>query len=219
MEYTSYFAQFLNYPFEDTGSEAFLKWCDIKNVCPYYPGTADYTAWYQDQIGKAKNDKERKQLYEDYLRGSYQIGLDRMSGDEAKRVKEMQEQYLASGLLKKKEADQIQEKYSGLRVDYGYNDQKNVAVATPHETEFYDYYLAEAEACDRQYNELFNEFKTCSAEEDTQGMRDATRKMNEARAKKAEAYERYSYEMGLYKDVLNEDEEALAQKVTEAFGR
>jgi len=219
LEYTSYFAQFLDYPFEDIYSDAFFKWCDIKNVCPYYPGTANYTTWYEDQIEKAKNNKESKQLYEDYLKGSYRIGLDRMSDDEAKKVKEMQEQYLASGLLKKKEANQIQEKYSGLRVDYGYNNQKNVAGATPNETEFYEYFLAEAEACDQQHSELFDEFMIYATEEDTQGIQDVSMKMNEVRAKKAEAYERYSYEIGLYKDVLNEDKEALARKVTEAFGK
>jgi len=224
MEYTSYYAGFSSYPFDDMYSEnggfseAFLKWCDIKNIPPYYPGTREYTDWYQKKIENAKKNKDKKQLYEDYLKNAYQFGLDNMSADERKKVVQMKSEFLNSNLLKDKKKSELEAQYSGLRVDHGYNDQKNIAGATPHEKEFYDYYAEQLTSYNEQI-EAANAAYQANLQKGRAGAYTALDHLNDRDAlmKEKEAfYAKYEQEIGWYDGYLSDAEKGFNQSVSDA---
>lgn len=228
LEYTSYYAEFFGYPFDDMYSEdgkfsdAFKNWCDLKKIPPYYPGDPKYTDWYQEMIKDAKNDKEKKQLYEDYLKNAYQIGLDNMSADERKKVEQMKSEFLNSNLLKDKQKSELEAKYSGLRVDYGYNDQKNIAGATPHEKEFYDYYEREMASYNAQI-EAANaaNWEALKADDDSfsgrKAVYDSLKEKNRLTKEKEDLHARYEQELGRYDGHLDDAEKELGQSVSDAY--
>ncbi len=70
-----YQAPFQNYPFEDIGSDTFMKWCEKNNICPYMPGTSDYYSWYREKIDGLKQKREELQSlsgqwYKDIIGGN-----------------------------------------------------------------------------------------------------------------------------------------------------
>lgn len=123
-ENSTYQPAFINYPFDDFGSPAFYEWCDMENICPYYPGKTDFVGWYQEKIHTAmdkKKKKEAKALYGQCLDEAYQMGLDNMSKEEQDKIHSMVTEYGDSGLLKGRKLEEMKEKYSGLRMNYGSN--------------------------------------------------------------------------------------------------
>ncbi len=214
LNYTSYFAEFLNYPFEDIGSPAFFKWCDLKGICPYFPGTVDYTKWYQDQIGSLKSLNKIKKTYADYLDKSYQYGLDNMVKDRQKEVDVMLGQYL--DLLNDQEASQEKEKYSGLRINYSYNDQKNITGVTPHDDAYYQHYIDEANDYNKQIQELYDESMRLIASHSYE-YADKANKMVDVKKQKEETLARFTQEMERYEGKLGTSEKELEQAVIDAF--
>ncbi|MDY4097186.1 MAG: PAAR-like protein [Lachnospiraceae bacterium] len=60
-----YYAAFQNYPFNDYGSEAFYKWCEMKDICPTIAGQPGHTQWHQKRIDNALTDfRLAKEKYE-----------------------------------------------------------------------------------------------------------------------------------------------------------
>lgn len=225
MEYTSYYAEFLGYPFDDMYSEngnfsdAFTKWCELKNIPPYYPGTPEYTDWYQKMIKKTDKNKDKKKLYEDYLKNAYQFGLDNMSADERKKVEQMKSEFLNSNLLKDKQKRELEAQYSGLRVDYSYNDQKNIAGATPYEKQFYDYYTEQMASYNEQI-EAANVAYQAAMQKGRNGAYEALDHLNDRNAlmeKKEDLYAKYEQEIGWYDGYLSDTEKELNQSVSNAY--
>ena len=60
-----YQAPFLGYPFEDVGSEVFMKWCENNHICPYMPGTADFYDWNRKEINRIKQEGQELQRQSD----------------------------------------------------------------------------------------------------------------------------------------------------------
>ena len=60
-------------------------------------------------------------------------------------VRDMVKEYAKSGLLTQAKAEEMKERYSADRIDYGHNSQKNLLPYTPEQSGFYDYYLQQAE--------------------------------------------------------------------------
>lgn len=232
LKYSSYTAPFMNYPHAGNGSEeeerqAFEKWCEKYDICPYYPGTDDYIDWYQKRIDGLKEsgatEKKIRAAYEECLDNAYLYGLDRMGEENRKQVKDMVDQYTGSGLLNEKDVLETQKKYAGLRLDFGYNSQKNLANATPEEDAFYQYYREKAGEIAREQEELNAELQQIGYAQGSgynQEVRDVagiSTKIRELNEKKEELYGRFSREVGLYDGYLDEERKKQAQEVTELF--
>jgi len=212
LDYSMYTSEFSNYPFNDIGSPAFERWCSKRNICPYYPGTDDYNNWYQEQIKRASTDEQKRDLYDRYLNNSYQYGLDNMSDKQQDRVQDMKEGYFNNGLLSEEEIAAKQEAYAGLRIDYGYNDHKNLAEATPTDPEFYQYYI--------KRGKYHKDQLTITADEvlkESGGYGPATDNFNAAVKERNEEYSRLQKELERSDYDLTEVEQAQLDEIHDLF--
>lgn len=115
-----YQAPFQNYPFEDIGSDTFMKWCEKNHICPYMPGTSDYYGWYREKIDGLKQKREELQRlsgqwYKDVIGGNSVNPYQSEIIANKKELKNMYETFLdqayEKGLdtMENKEEDKIRE--------------------------------------------------------------------------------------------------------------
>ena len=115
-----YQAPFQNYPFEDIGSDTFMKWCEKNSICPYMPGTSDYYSWYREKIDGLKQKREELQSlsgqwYKDIIGGNSVNPYQSEIIANEKELKNMYETFLdqayEKGLdtMEDKEEDKIRE--------------------------------------------------------------------------------------------------------------
>lgn len=206
-----YTSEFSDYPFNDFGSDSFLRWCEKRNICPYYPGTDDYYNWYQGQIKCTSSKEEKRDLYERYLDNSYKYGLDNMSDGQQDKVQDMKTEYFNGGLLSEAELAEKEEFYGGLRIDYGYSKHKNLAEATPAEPQFYEYY---SERGNYHYNQLTDTGKKLLRNPSDIA---ATNNFNEALRERNEEYSRLERELERSDHVLTEAEQAQLDEIHALF--
>ena len=212
LKFSTYTAPFLNYPFADLkgknkeldekDQKAFENWRDLHNIPPDYPGTEKYMEWYQNRIRKLEEEgasaKKLRAAYEECLDNAYWYGLDRMEPDERQAVRNMVSQYARSGLLENEKLEEMQKKYSGLRLDCGYNSQKNLAGATPEEDGFYQYYTGKAETFEQEQKELEAQMRQASHMEDSDAVVAAANKIRELKNEKEQTYGYFSREVERY---------------------
>lgn len=231
LKFSTYTAPFLNYPFADLkgkskeldekDQKAFEKWCDLRNIPPDYPGTEKYMEWYQNRIGKLEEKgasaKKLRAAYEECLDNAYWYGLDRMEPDERQAVRSMVNQYAQSGLLENEKLEEMQKKYSGLRLDCGYNSQKNLAGATPEEEGFYQYYTEKAEMFEQEQKELEEQMRQASYMEDSDAIVAVSDKMRELQNEKEQTYGHFRQEVERYSGYLNAERKSQVQEVENLF--
>lgn len=232
LKYSSYTAPFMNYPHAGGGSEeeerkAFEKWCEKHDICPYYPGTDNYMAWYQEKIdglkGSGASKKKIRAAYEECLDNAYLYGLDRMGEENRKQVKDMVDQYIDSGMLDEEDVAETQKKYADLHLDFGYNSQRNLADATPEEDAFYQYYGGKAREIAREREELKTELLqggyTQGSTYDQEAIEAAaiSEKLNELNENEKELFRRFTREVGLYDGHLDEERKKQVQEIMELF--
>ena len=92
----------------------------------------------------------------------------------------------------------MQKKYSGLRLDCGYNSQKNLAGATPEEDGFYQYYTGKAETFEQEQKELEAQMRQASYMEDSDAVVAAANKIRELKNEKEQTYGYFSREVERY---------------------
>lgn len=225
LKHSTYTAPFMNYPHAGNGSaeeeqQAFEKWCEKYDICPYYPGTDEYMGWYQEKIDGLKESnaskKKMKATYEECLDNAYLYGLDRMGEERRSQVRDMVSQYLDAGLLNEKDALEVQNKYSGLRLDFGYNAQKNLANATPEEDAFYQYYGEKARAFAEKREELFEEAGNALNQSDVACIAAALKELWED---EQEVYDRFEREIGRYEGYLSEERKGQIEELKDLFGQ
>lgn len=225
IEYSAYHAAFNDYPYEDFGSDRFYAWCQQNDICPYHPQTKEYGDWHEKKItdllhGMTKKKEEKvKKRYEDYLNGAYQYGLDRIPKEERNRVKQAVEEYLESGYLNEEEKGEVRERYAGLRMNYGYNQQKNILSATPKEQAFYQEYIQRASTYTQEASRLREELTERHIQEDYSRIVSLTEEIDRMAEQKTDDYERFLREIERYEDTLDEEQKRWADQVHEAFGK
>lgn len=230
LKYSAYMPPFMNYPYAGNKDakeeqEAFEKWCQKNDICPYYPGTTEYMDWYQQKIDglkkRGKSEKTIKEAYEECLDQAYLYGLDRMSEAGRTQVKEMVNQYTGSDLLNETEALAAQKKYAGLRIDFGGNEQRNPVEATPEEDAFYEYYVEKAKEftqTEEELNEQLRQIRYAGKESVEANAKESTRILTQLaniyteREKLSKDFER---EIGIYGDYLDGERKAQVQEVTD----
>ncbi len=228
LKFSTYMAPFLNYPFADLkgknrelDEKAFEKWCVEHKIPPDYPGTEKYMEWYQNRIRELKKEgasaKKLRAAYEECLDNAYWYGLDRMEPDERQAVRNMVSQYARSGLLENEKLEEMQKKYSGLRLDCGYNSQKNLAGATPEEDGFYRYYTEKAETFEQEQKELEAQMRQASHMEDSDAVVAAANKIRELKNEKEQTYGYFSREVERYSDCLDAERKRQVQEVENLF--
>ncbi len=230
LKYSAYIPPFMNYPYAGNKDakeeqEAFEKWCQKNDICPYYPGTTEYMDWYQQKIEglkkRGKSEKTIKEAYEECLDQAYLYGLDRMSEAGRGQVKEMVNQYTGSDLLNETEALAAQKKYAGLRIDFGGNEQRKPVEATPEEDAFYEYYVEKAKEftqTEKELNEQLRQIRYAGKESVEANAKESTRILTQLaniyteREKLSKDFER---EIGIYGDYLDGERKAQVQEVTD----
>lgn len=231
LKFSTYTAPFLNYPFVDLNGKkkeldekdqkAFENWCDLHNIPPDYPGTEKYMEWYQNRIRKLEEEgasaKKLRAAYEECLDNAYWHGLDHMGPEERRSVRNMVSQYARSGLLEDEELGEMRKRYSGLRLDCGYNSQKNLAGATPEEDEFYQYYTGKAETFEQEQKELEAQMRQASHMEDSDAVIAVANKIRELKNEKEQTYGYFSREVERYSDCLDAERKRHVQEVENLF--
>lgn len=231
LKFSTYTAPFLNYPFADLkgknkeldekDQKAFENWCDLHNIPPDYPGTEKYMAWYQNRIRKLEEEgasaKKLRAAYEECLDNAYWYGLDHMGSEERQAVRNMVSQYAGSGLLEDEELGEVRKRYSGLRLDCGYNSQKNLAGATPEEDGFYRYYTEKAETFEQEQKELELQMQQAGYREDSDAVVAAANKIRELKNEKEQTYGYFSREVERYSDCLDAERKRQVQEVENLF--
>ena len=220
--FTAYSPAYESYPFGECEGEEFEKWCNNHNICPNHPATPEYYTWYRKKIDKALENgekKEAKRLYEECLENAYQVGLDNMKPVSRILAKNRLHAYLESGLLTDKERKEIENRYEGkMRVDYGYNTQKNLSDHTPNQAEFYQYYYEEASANSKEIESMKQKIMENAERGNPQYSQEISGEMNAVWEEQQELYKHFLKEMELYQEVLSDEEKAQMQKVLDAFG-
>ena len=228
LKFSTYMAPFLNYPFaglkgknRELDEKAFENWCVEHKIPPDYPGTEKYMEWYQNRIKELKKEgasaKKLRAAYEECLDNAYWYGLDRMEPDERQAVRNMVNQYARSGLLENEKLEEMQKKYSGLRLDCGYNSQKNLAGATPEEDEFYQYYTGKAETFEQEQKELEAQMRQASHMEDSDAVIAVANKIRELKNEKEQTYGYFSREVERYSDCLDAERKRQVQEIENLF--
>lgn len=231
LKFSTYTAPFLNYPFADLNGKnkeldekdqkAFENWCDLHNIPPDYPGTEKYMEWYQNRIRKLEEEgasaKKLRAVYEECLDNAYWHGLDHMGPEERRAVRNMVSQYAGSGLLEDEELGEVRKRYSGLRLDCGYNSQKNLAGATPEEDGFYRYYTEKAETFEQEQKELELQMQQAGYREDSDAVVAAANKIRELKNEKEQTYGYFSREVERYSDCLDAERKRQVQEVENLF--
>ncbi|MBD5552694.1 MAG: DUF4280 domain-containing protein [Lachnospiraceae bacterium] len=234
LDYSNYVAPFQNYPFindennvkdrefsEEEEQAAFERWCEnnLSGTCPYYPGTDEYLEWHQEKIdglvADDASDKKLKAAYEECLDNAYWYGLDRMNAEARSGIEEMREKYKEAF---PNDADDIQGRYSGERLDYGYNTQKNLAGATPEENSFYHYYTRQAEELNVRQEELKEQLAEANSTGDQTIVAAAANRMREFREEKENIYGYFVREVERYDGYLDEEQKRQIQKIKNLFG-
>ncbi len=228
LKFSTYMAPFLNYPFADLkgknrelDEKAFENWCVEHKIPPDYPGTEKYMEWYQNRIKELKKEgasaKKLRAAYEECLDNAYWYGLDRMEPDERQAVRNMVNQYARSGLLENEKLEEMQKKYSGLRLDCGYNSQKNLAGATPEEDGFYQYYTGKAETFEQEQKELEAQMRQASYMEDSDAVIAVSKKMRELQSEKEQIYGHFRQEVERYSGYLDAEHKGQVQEIENLF--
>lgn len=161
--------------------------------------------------------KKLRAAYEECLDNAYWYGLDRMEPDERQAVRNMVNQYARSGLLENEKLEEMQKKYSGLRLDCGYNSQKNLAGAMPEEDGFYRYYTEKAETFEQEQKELEAQMRQASHMEDSDAVVAAANKIRELKNEKEQTYGYFSREVERYSDCLDAERKRQVQEVENLF--
>ncbi len=226
-EYAAYNPDYEEFPFEgdEERDRLYEAWLEDEDICRYYPTEEGFHTWYKDKIDNAlkKNDKKKaKELYEEYLDHSFQVGLEQMAEPQRDTVRDMVKEYAKSGLLTQAKAEEMKERYSADRIDYGHNSQKNLLPYTPEQSGFYDYYLQQAEENLQQQMELGQQQVQSSQPGMQSNRQNGTSILKDLQIlwkERDELYERFAREIELYQDVLTEEQKERILEIQRKFGK
>lgn len=233
LKFSTYSAPFQNYPFavlkaennelSEEEQKAFEKWCEQHGICPVSPGTEEYMKWYEDKINGLIEDnaseKKIRAAYEECLDNAYWYGLDRMNEKAQDAVRDMVTRYEESGYLSSEESAEMDKKYSGLRLDYGYNTQKNLAGATPEEDGFYQYYTKRAREFELEQEELTAQMRQAGYMEDSNAVLAVANIIRDLQKEKEQTYGYFQREAERYSDYLDEERKGQVQDVDSLFSK
>ena len=222
LPFMAYYPAYESYPFGECEGEEFEKWCNNHNICPNDPTTSKYYIWYQERIDKALQNgekKEAKRLYNECLENAYQVGLDNMKPQERTLVQDKLNGYLKSNLLKDSEVKEIKSRYEGkMRLDYGYNAQKNLTDYTPKQEEFYQYYYTKAAANNQKIKSMKQKIMGNVDQGNPAYTQEVLDEMNAVWNEQKELYEHFLKEMERYQETLSDEEKIRMQKIIDTFG-
>lgn len=226
-EYSAYNPEYEEFPFEgdEERDRLYEAWLEDEDICRYYPTEEGFHTWYKDKIENAleKNDKKKaKELYEEYLDHSFQVGLEQMAEPQRDTVRDMVKEYAKSGLLTQAKAEEMEERYSADRIDYGHNSQKNLLPYTPEQSGFYDYYLQQAEENLQKQMELGQQQVQSSQPGMQSNRQNGTSILKDLQIlwkERDELYESFAREIELYQDVLTEEQKERILEIQRKFGK
>ena len=134
----------------------------------------------------------------------------------------MVKEYAKSDLLTQAKAEEMKERYSADRIDYGHNSQKNLLPYTPEQSGFYDYYLQQAEENLQQQMELGQQQVQSSQPGMQSNRQNGTSILKDLQIlwkERDELYERFAREIELYQDVLTEEQKERILEIQRKFGK
>lgn len=127
--------------------------------------------------------------------------------------------YLKSNLLKDSEVKEIKSRYEGkMRLDYGYNAQKNLTDYTPKQEEFYQYYYTKAAANNQKIKSMKQKIMENVDQGNPAYTQEVLDEMNAVWNEQKELYEHFLKEMERYQETLSDEEKNRMQEVIDTFG-
>ncbi len=189
--------------------------------CPHRPGTKEYMKWHRDRIDTLKDekasDKKIRAAYEDCLDEAFLYGLDLMDGENQDAVRAMAEEYAGSEFLKEQDAEEIRKKYAGLRLDYGFNTQKNLVNATPEQDGFYRYYRQEIKEFGEKEKELREKLREANTTGEQTIVATAAGELRKFLEEKEKIQGYFIREIERYDGYLDEERQKQVQEIKELF--